>query len=719
MHPAEVADNQPSNSSTQIKKIALLGNPNSGKTSVFNQLTGMRQKVGNFPGVTVEKKTGHIRLSAGKELTLIDFPGTYSLHPNSADEKVVVSTFCDPHSPDFPDAIVYVADITQLEQHLLFFTQLLDLGLPMILALNMSDQADVQGAQKVSKMLERRFRLPVVSISARQGSGFDDLKKNLEALVAEGQDFFRYYRPEEIEKKAIEIVQGCIPGLKDYQALLIAHHFAWLPSVSKEKKDFLRKELAEAGFQSLHQQVQETMQRYNYYTPWMQDLHLIGMDGNTSTTTRLDRLLTHRWFGPVVFALLMFLVFQAIFSWASVPMDWIDAGMGGLSGWFQDTLPDAWYTDLLTEGILAGLGGVLIFIPQIAILFFLIAILEEVGYMARAVFLFDRLMQRFGLNGRSIVALISGGACAIPAIMSTRTISNPKERLITILVTPFISCSARIPVYTVLIGFVVPSVTVGIFNLQGLAFMGLYLLGIIAALGAAFVFKKVMKSNEPGFLLMELPVYRWPVMRNIFITVFEKVKTFVLEAGKIIFAISIVLWFLASYGPGNSLEMAEQEAVITAQEKGFDESETADLIASSQLENSYAGRMGKVMEPVIEPLGFDWKMGIAIVTSFAAREVFVSTMATIYSIGSVENEGKIIDRLSAEKDPVTGQAVYTPATAFSLLIFYVFAMQCMSTLAVVKRETRSWKWPIFQFVFMTGLAWLASLIVYQSFLFFG
>ncbi|MCB0703780.1 MAG: ferrous iron transport protein B [Saprospiraceae bacterium] len=720
MHPAEIEEEKHSGAKHKTHRIALLGNPNSGKTSLFNQLTGLRQKVGNFPGVTVEKKTGHLRLSDGRNVQLIDFPGTYSLHPTSADEKVVVNALCDVQSPEFPDAIIYVADITQLEQHLLFFTQLLDLGLPIVLVLNMSDQADVAGGKEIVKILERRFRLPVLALSARTGSGFTQLKTEIELLLNKGQSFFRYYRPGEVEIAAIEVVKKQIPKLEDYQALLVAHHYNWLTSVPDSDKEFLREAIPAIGFQSLNLQVRETMQRYNQFTPWIHDLSVHGgADGNKSTTSRIDRIFTNRVIGPILFALLMILVFQAIFSWASYPMDWIDGSMTSLGAWFQDIMPEAWYTNLLTEGILAGLGGVLIFIPQIAILFFLVALLEEVGYMARAVFLFDRLMQRFGLNGRSVVALISGGACAIPAVMSTRTIANRKERLITILVTPFISCSARIPVYTVLIGFVVPSVTIGIFNLQGLAFMGLYLLGIVTALGSAWVFKKVLKSDEPGFLLMELPVYRWPDMRNVFLTVYERVRSFTVEAGKIIFAISIVIWFLASYGPGTAMKEAKSEAIQLATDNNLDADATADLLAAQQLEHSYAGILGKAIEPAIQPLGFDWKMGIAIITSFAAREVFVSTMATIYSIGSQDNEGRIIERLAAEKDPLNGTPVYTTATSFSLLIFYVFAMQCMSTLAVVRRETRSWKWPLFQFLFMTGLAYISSLIIYQSFLYFA
>jgi ferrous iron transport protein B len=467
-------------------------------------------------------------------------------------------------------------------------------------------------------------------------------------------------------------------------------------------------------FISLKAQVDETMMRFDQFSPLLRRYLTHQQEGGSSISQQLDRILTHRIFGPIIFFLIMLLIFQSIYAWATYPMDAIDWIFAALGSGIQSTLGDGWLSSLLIDGLLAGLGGIVVFVPQIAILFFLISILEEVGYMARAAFMFDRLMQAFGLNGRSIVALISGGACAIPAVMSTRTISNWKERLITILVTPFISCSARIPVYTVLIGFAVPAVTVaGIFNLRGLAFMGLYLLGIIAALLAAFVFKLILKTREHSFLMLEMPEYRMPVMRNVWINVWEKVKTFVLEAGKVILAISVVLWLLASFAPPGEMEQAEAEARTEATEQSLDETATEDLIAAKQIETSYAGRLGKIIEPAIRPLGFDWKIGIALITSFAAREVFVGTMATIYSIGSESDEVSVRDRMATEVDPATGKPVYNRATSWSLLLFYVFAMMCMSTLAVVKRETKSWKWPVIQFVFMTALAYFSSLAAYQ------
>ncbi len=699
-------------------KIAVIGNPNCGKTSVFNQLTGLQQKVGNFPGVTVDRKTGILALSEGRTAMLIDFPGTYSFYPTSSDERIVVQSLLDTSDPDYPQAILYIADIVKLEKHLLLFTQIRDLGLPAVLVLNMADVAIQEGLQIDHHKLSKKLGTPVVSLSARTGQGFAELKGLLSELTSAHQAVpdSTFYRPSQEEARVVNLLQDHFPEYNAYQRILLAHHYAWLPFLSAAQKAAVAEAVRQSGFQDLPLQVRETMQRYDHFTPIVRQTLSRTTELSNSLSEKLDRLLTHRIAGPLIFFLLMLLVFQAIFAWASYPMDLIDWFFGTLTATVSAALPPGWFSSLLTDGLLAGLGGILIFIPQIAILFFLISILEEIGYMARAAFMFDRLMQFFGLNGRSIVALISGGACAIPAIMSTRTIGNWKERLITIMVTPFISCSARIPVYTVLIGFAVPSVTIlGLFNLQGLAFMGLYLLGITAALLAALVMKLVLRTNESSFLMLELPEYRTPVMRNVWMTVLEKVKTFTLEAGKIILVISLFLWGLSSFGPGKAMQQARQEASLLATEQQLDETAAADLLAAKQIEASYAGQIGKFIEPAIQPLGFDWKIGIALLTSFAAREVFVGTMATIYSIGSVSDETSIRDRMAGETNPVTGAKVYDLATSLSLLLFYVFAMQCMSTLAVVKRETKSWKWPIIQFVMMTALAYLSSLAVYQWF----
>lgn len=704
--------------------IALIGNPNSGKSSVFNQLTGLRQKVGNFPGVTVDKKIGKLALATGEDAILLDFPGTYSLYPTSMDERVVLDVLANPEDVNYPDAVVYVADITNLEKHFLLLTQIKDLGLPIVLALNMSDLADKQDLKVDDQRLSDFLKMPVVVISGRSGHNLPDLRNAITDIYKNGQNqvtkstesLRTFYSFSATEKATIEKIQVQFPLKNDYQALLWAHHHKRLSFMGLPQKETIQESVVATSFHSIAHQINETMQRYQKFTPILQQIIKKPQNQPVSITDKIDQVIVHPVAGPIIFFGLMFLVFQAIFAWAQYPMEWIESGFGWLTEMTKATLPAGWFTDLLTDGIIAGLGGILIFIPQITILFFLIAVLEEVGYMARAVFMFDKIMQKFGLNGRSVVALISSSACAIPAVMSTRTISNWKERLITIMVTPLISCSARIPVYAILIGFVVPPITVlGIFNAQGLAFMGLYLLGIVAALVSGWVFKKILNSEESSFLMLELPQYRPPVWKNIWFTLKSKVTSFVVEAGKVIMVISVVLWFLASYGPTEKMAQAEATAIEMAQAQNLSEAQTADLIAGQKIEASYAGHLGKFIEPAIRPLGYDWKIGIALITSFAAREVFVGTMATIYSIGSVEDESTIRDKLSKARNPITGAPVYTFATSLSLLIFYVFALQCMSTLAVVKRETGSWKWPAIQFLFMGGLAYVGALIVFQVF----
>jgi ferrous iron transport protein B len=700
-------------------KVALIGNPNAGKTSIFNQLTGLQQKVGNFPGVTVDRKSGLVELSNGQTVEIIDFPGTYSLYPTSKDERLVVQTFINPADNNYPDAIVYVADVTKLEKHLLLFSQVKDLSIPILLVLNMADLAEQEGIQYDLTKLSRKLGAKTLLVSGRSGHGMDDLRIALEDLsraTLEGtaKTDSTFYRLSQEETRFATQIQEHFPNYTPYQLVLLGHHSQWLPFLTSTQKDLIAKLVTDTDFKDFPLQVRETMQRYDFFTPLVYQAKIKGQSTASSFTDRLDNLLTNRFAGPFIFFGLMMLIFQAIFAWAKFPMDLIEVIFGDTGDWLKSHLPHHWITSLLTDGILAGLGGILVFIPQIAILFFLISILEEIGYMARAAFMFDRIMQFFGLNGRSIVALIAGGACAIPAIMSTRTISNWKERLITIMVTPFISCSARIPVYTVLIGFAIPPTTIwGIFNLQALAFMGLYVLGITAALLAALVFRLILKTNESSFLMLELPEYRTPVMRNVWLTVWEKVKTFTVEAGKTIMIISMVLWVLSSFGGTKNMQIAEAEATRIAQEQHLDIKAYENLRSSKRLAASYAGQLGQIIEPVIKPLGFDWKIGIALITSFAAREVFVGTMATIYSIGNQEDEFSISKQMAKEVDPETGQKIYSVATSVSLLLFYVFAMQCMSTMAVVARETKSWKWPLIQFIFMTGLAYLASYLAYH------
>jgi ferrous iron transport protein B len=526
-----------------------------------------------------------------------------------------------------------------------------------------------------------------------------------------------FFQPNSIESKTAEGIRLLLPQVDNtYRAILWAHHFQQLPFLRAFERITIHQVVDKEGFEDLKYQITETLQRFDRLNPVLKDIFNKNKNEKKSLSDAIDAIVTHHIYGPIIFLGILFLIFQAVFAWASFPMDWIEGGFLSLSEFFKSNLLEHWTTNLLTDGIIAGLSGVLVFIPQIAILFFLISILEEIGYMARTVYLFDNLMQKVGLNGRSIVSLVSGGACAIPAIMSTRTITNWKERLITILVTPLISCSARIPVYALLVGFVVPAEKWLIFNKQGLVFTGLYLLSVIAALGAAHVFKKILKTNEHTFLAIELPEYRLPHWKNIALTVYEKVKSFVTEAGKIIMIVSILLWFLASFSPVKGIEdTIKTETEQKAAAHNWDDQQKADYTAARQLEYSYAGYFGKAIEPAIAPLGFDWKIGIALLSSFAAREVFVGTMATIYSIGSAgDDDAGIRERMKAELRP-NGKPMYDTATALSLLIFYVFAMQCMSTMAVVKRETGTWKWAIIQFVFMGVLAYLGSLLVYWLF----
>jgi ferrous iron transport protein B len=704
------------NANKTLFTFAFVGNPNVGKSSVFNQLTGLRQKVGNFPGVTVDKKMGFVQLE-NREVKALDLPGTYSLYPNSQDERIVLNILANPQDESYPDALVYVADLTQLERHLLLFTQIKDLNIPLILCVNMIDIATEQGVLFDKDKLAETFNTPVIPINGRTGEGIKALKNAMQQLstAPPPPQYKMFYQPNSIEIKTAEQIRLQIPEVDNtYRAILLAHHVHAMPFLSENEKNTIKNIVETEKFEDLRLQITETLQRFDRLQPVLQKALEKKKRTDNNLTDKIDNILTHHIWGPIIFFAVMFLIFQSIFALATLPMDWIEGGFLSLNDYLKANLPQNMLTSLLTDGIIAGLSGVLVFIPQIAILFFLISLLEEVGYMARTVYLFDRTMQKVGLNGRSIVSLIAGGACAIPAIMATRTISNWKERLITILVTPFISCSARIPVYALLVGFVVPNENWLIFNKQGLVFTALYLLSIVTALTAAYVFKKIIKTNESTFLAIEMPEYRLPHWKNVGLTVYEKVKSFVTEAGKVIIIVSIALWFLSAFGPSNQMMAIEKQARQVATEKHMTDKQIEDYVASQRLQVSYAGYLGKAFEPLIQPLG-DWKIGIALISSFAAREVFVGTMATIYSIGSApDDNASIRDRMKMELRP-DGTPLYSMATALSLLVFYVFAMQCMSTIAVVKRETKSWKWPLIQFTFMGVLAYLGSFIVFHFF----
>lgn len=644
-------------------KIALLGNPNTGKSSVFNMLTGLRQHVGNFPGVTVDKKTG--KLSA-KDQTydLIDFPGTYSIYPRSKDEQVVYTGLIDPENPNYPDVNIVVVDAANLERNLLLFTQIYDLQRPTIMVLNMVD------------------------LAKRQNKNL-----NIGAL----QELF----PE------AEIVETNARVRLGKQRILDA-----ISRLKKRSGHSFLSDVKVADIQDVPAQEEETQARFKKIAS------LKGLESELkkaeSRSKKLDKILVHPVFGYLIFAAILIVIFQFIYAFAAIPMDLIDNGFASIAGWLNAVMPSGILTDLITQGVVPGIGGVVIFIPQIALLFFFIAILEETGYLSRVVFIMDRLMRPLGLNGKSVVPLLSSVACAIPGVMSARTISDWKERMITIMVAPLMSCSARIPVYTLLIALVIPSETVwGVFNVQGLVLFALYALGTISALLVAVVFKWLLKTREKGFLMLEMPSYKPPQWGNVGLVVWEKIKVFVWDAGKIILAISIILWALASYGPGDKMALAANEARQNGIEQNLAEEEIERDVASAELENSFIGIMGRTIEPAIEPLGYDWKIGISLITSFAAREVFVGSMATIYAVQDDGNRNiPLIEKMRDEKRK-NGAVVYSLAAGASLMVFYVFAMQCMATLAVVKRETKSWKWPILQLVYMGVLAYLASWMTFM------
>ena len=697
------------------KKVAILGNPNSGKSSVFNRLTGLSTKVGNFPGITVDKKVGTIKLSSGDAAELIDFPGVYSLHPNAKDEFIVTSILSNPKDPDYPDLILYIADITHLEKQLLLFTQVVDLGLPVVMILTMKDLAQKDNLIFDLDALRTQWQIPILSVNARTQESTTEIIAEIEKTL-DNPDLriSPQYKLTYSEQRIANDLNNIVSTHSSYQSLLNAHYFDKLVHLSSEQKDKIKSINIRYGFNSLASQISETMQRYDGFTPLIRKAASAGTFKISKLSEKADGILTHKIWGLIIFFTVNFFIFQAMFSLAAYPMEWIEFGFSKFGEIIKNIgLPNT-ISSFISDGILAGLGGILVFLPQIALLFFLLTILEDFGYMARAVYMFDGLLQKFGLNGRSLVSLIAGGACAIPAIMSTRSISNQKERLITTLVTPFISCSARIPVYTILVAFVVSnSYKLGPFNAQGLLFMGLYLLGITTALIASYILKKIIRSDERSFLMIELPDYKTPDIKVALQTAWSKSKSFLLEAGKVILVISLVLWLLSSYGPAAKMKSISDEVNALKLEQSLSDLAAENLLASKKLEASYAGMIGKWIEPLIRPLGFDWKIGIALLTSFAAREVFVGTMSTIYSLGSSEDYDSLQKKLAAEINQETGQPRFTLAVSVSLLLFYVFAMQCMSTMAVVYRETGGWKWPIIQFVFMCGLAYLASFIAFQ------
>ena len=735
--------------------VALIGNPNTGKTSVFNALTGLKQKVGNYPGITVEKKEGICKLPRGVKAHILDLPGTYSLNTTSLDESVVVELLLNKNDKDFPDVAVVVSDVENLKRNLLLFTQIKDLKIPAILVINMADRMPRKGISLDIELLEEKLDTRIALISTRKGTGIEKLKE----LIADYKNLSVAQNVDStvIDRAYFDRLRKTFPKEDLYKLwLVITQDVNFMPIEKKPVKDtssFATKSKSELK----RLQQKETILRYQFINGILKETYKVDLNAAKGLRASFDKILTHKVFGYVIFMIILLTIFQAIYDWSSYPMDFIDEQFAIASEWVKTTLPEGVFTNLIAEGILAGIGGIVIFIPQIAFLFLFIALLEESGYMSRVVFLMDRLMRPFGLSGKSVVPLISGTACAIPAVMATRNIENWKERLITILVTPFTTCSARLPVYLIIIALVIPEGRFMGLSYQALTLMFLYLIGFGAAIISAMILNRILNIRSRTFFVMEMPNYKMPLFKNVAYTVIEKTKSFVYGAGKIILAISVILWFLGTNGYSDDFRNAETIVKNKIREQGFTEynqntigyklkayeqhlqdtmpaddrpaqialqdsleikraelTEKAENqeVAGYKLEKSYIGLMGKAIEPIVQPLGYDWKIGIAVLTSFAAREVFVGTLATIYSVGNDE-ENTIKNRMAAEVNPRTKKPLFNLASGISLLLFYAFAMQCMSTLAVVKKETNSWKWPVAQLVLMSVFAYIVALIAYQ------
>lgn len=696
--------------SKQNINVALIGNPNTGKTSVFNQLTGLNQQVGNYPGITVEKKVGFCKLSNNINANIIDLPGTYSLNASSADENVVIELLLNKNDKLYPDVIVVVSEVENLKRNLLLFTQIKDLEIPTILVINMIDRMKHKGISLDIPYLESQLKTKIVLVSSRKGTGIEALKNTIttyKTLSAEP-----CINASSIDKDYFDTLRKTFPNQSLYKLWLVITQD--VNFVDLNRKTLKNNSFTKTDSELKRLQQKETIKRYQFINDTLKVGQKVNSASATDLGSKLDRLLTHKIWGYLIFFVILFGIFQSIFEWSKIPMDFIDQSFASLSSLAVNNLPPGAFTNLIAEGIIPGIGGILIFIPQITFLFLFISILEESGYMSRVVFLMDKIMRKFGLSGKSVVPLISGTACAIPAIMATRNIENWKERLITILVTPFTTCSARLPVYAIIIGLVIPDQYVfGILNLQGLTLMLLYLLGFGMALFSAYVLHKVLQLNCKTFFVVEMPNYKLPMFKNVAINVIEKTKAFVFGAGKIILSIAVILWFLASNGPSKNFSDAESIVRSKIENSSLSEIELENKVASFKLENSYIGLMGKTIEPAISPLGYDWKIGIAIISSFAAREVFVGTLATIYSVGGSDNEATIKNKMASEVHPDTGVKIFNFASGISLLLFYAFAMQCASTLAVTKKETNSWKWPMGQLIFMSGFAYIVALLAYQ------
>ena len=695
--------------------VALIGNPNTGKTSLFNELTGLNQKVGNYPGVTVDKKEGSSKLQGNLKAIITDLPGTYSINPTSLDETIVLKTLLNSKSDKTPDVIVVVADIENLKRNLLLFSQIKDLEIPTVLAINMADQMKRKGITVDIKLLEKELGNEVVLISVRKATakGVEEVKKAIVKTYNSAKAFPLCNVNNRIDPAYFDRLKEINPKYSIYELWLMITQNSFPDKISEEEKQALLTFKNDSKNLKKYQH-KETIYRYQKINEILKKTYLVDRSKASDLRAKLDKVFTHKIFGYVLFFTVLLVIFQSIFDWASLPMDLIDTAFANLSSYVNKNMPVGVLNNLISEGIIPGIGGIIIFIPQIAILFLFISLLEETGYMSRVVFLMDKIMRRFGMSGKSVIPLISGTACAIPAVMATRNISGWKERLITILVTPFTTCSARLPVYAIIIALIIPDKKIfGFLNLQGLTLLSLYILGFATAIIAAVILHKTLKVKSTSFFVVEMPDYKLPSLKNVFFDVVEKTKAFIFGAGKIILSISVVLWFLASNGPQSYADVEKNITDKTANQE-ISEAKLNQMIASSKLENSYIGIMGKSIEPAIKPLGYDWKIGIALISSFAAREVFVGTLATIYSVESDGDDITTIkQRMASEINPETGTKRFNFPVGMSLLVFYAFAMQCMATLAIVKRETKSWKWPLIQFFGMGVLAYLCSFIVFQ------
>lgn len=695
-----------------IIKIALLGNPNSGKSSVFNALTGLKQKTANFPGVTVDKKIGYLSFN-NKEFIFIDLPGLHSLSGNSENEKVAIETLLSEKENERTDLVLYIADASNLNKSLFLFSQLLDLNIPSILVLNMWDIAIKKGININIKKLENLLKVPVIFTIANKNIGIGEIKEIISKSTEYSERKKIYIKTQGFLNIENFFPQDIDIGMenKDYlnfqkkfnTSFILKDNTLNIDKIDKGK--IIRKEIL-----ARHKKISEILKESIY------------IDKNKTSsffTKKLDNILMHKIWGFLIFLFIMFLIFQSIFFLADIPMSIIDNGVISIQNFLSANLPDNILSDLLINGFIAGVGGIIIFIPQIAILFFFIALLEDSGYLSRVSFIMDKIMRPFGMNGRSVIPLMSGMACAVPAILSTRIISNWKERIITILSLPLITCSARLPVYILLISLLAKNTN---HYIQGTILMSLYLLGVLSALFVAFLYKIFIKRKMKSYFIMEIPEYKMPNWKNILSTMIEKVKIFTFDAGKIILSISVILWVLAYNVPQKAKNKIEKkysmlkESISKPGYNGKISKKQLELDKSAELlQNSYAAKIGKSFEPLIKPLGYNWKIGLAILTSFAAREVFVGTLATIYSVGSTEKTESIINKMAQDKNEETGKPLFSLATILSLLVFYAFSMQCMSTMAIVFRETKHWKWPLIQFILMGTLAYTSSFLVYNLF----